>query len=187
MGVIKSEWLNTVTRSHHQGNDCSPAVCAVTMNPALESMATLAQCSIERMGQVEDGIDEGAIEVEEQELKRRHRGLSSKGAEQSMPSSSLRWLANGPHDTRGFMPLRPPHEPLPIDPALPEIGAALRSHGAAVITAPPGAGKTTRVPPFLSLNGVVAAGQIVVLEPRRVAARAAARAWPSSRAGSWAN
>ena len=62
--------------------------------------------------------------------------------------------------------------PLPIDEALPEVVAAVRAHRAAVVVAPPGAGKTTRVPPAL-LDAVE--GQIVVLEPRRVAARAAAR------------
>jgi len=61
---------------------------------------------------------------------------------------------------------------LPIDEVLPEIVAAVRREGAAVVVAPPGAGKTTRVPPAL-LD--VVEGRIVVLEPRRVAARAAAR------------
>lgn len=60
---------------------------------------------------------------------------------------------------------------LPIDPVLPRIvEAAARGH--VVVEAPPGAGKTTRVPPALLDAGVT--GQIVVLEPRRVAARAAA-------------
>ncbi len=65
-----------------------------------------------------------------------------------------------------------PLPPLPIDDLLPAIGEAVQSAGLAVIQAPPGAGKTTRVPPLLA--GAVA-GQILVLEPRRVAARAAAR------------
>ncbi len=59
---------------------------------------------------------------------------------------------------------------LPIDDALPEIRAALRV-GNVVVRAAPGAGKTTRVPPAL-LDLVP--GRVVVLEPRRVAARAAA-------------
>ena len=59
---------------------------------------------------------------------------------------------------------------LPIDTALPELLAALAG-GAAVLQAPPGAGKTTRVPLAL-LNRVP--GRIVMLEPRRLASRAAA-------------
>jgi len=61
---------------------------------------------------------------------------------------------------------------LPIEAVLPELGAALAAHGRAVLVAPPGAGKTTRVPLFLLEQGI--AGRIVMLEPRRVAARAAA-------------
>ncbi len=60
---------------------------------------------------------------------------------------------------------------LPIDAVLPELTAALAAHGRAVLMAPPGAGKTTRVP--LALLPVVP-GRIVMLEPRRLAARAAA-------------
>lgn len=67
--------------------------------------------------------------------------------------------------------MRPQPEPLPIDPHLPEIGAALDAAGALVLTAPPGAGKTTRIPPFLHLRGTTASGEILVLEPRRLAAR----------------
>ncbi|WP_149142805.1 ATP-dependent helicase HrpB [Gemmobacter caeruleus] len=65
------------------------------------------------------------------------------------------------------------HAPLPIDDALPELLAALRAGGQAVLQAPPGAGKTTRVPLALHAAGLVA-GRIVMLEPRRLAARAAA-------------
>jgi len=43
-----------------------------------------------------------------------------------------------------------PAEPLPIDPALPELTSALRGANAAVLVAPPGAGKTTRVPLVLA-------------------------------------
>ncbi|MFP5288865.1 MAG: helicase-related protein [Thermoanaerobaculia bacterium] len=57
--------------------------------------------------------------------------------------------------------------PLPVDEALPGLLAALRE-GNAVLIAPTGAGKTTRVPPALP-------GKVVMLEPRRIAARAAAR------------
>src|SRR5829696_6909640 len=68
-----------------------------------------------------------------------------------------------------------PREPLPIDAALPDLLAALRSAGAVVLRAPTGAGKTTRVPPALVESGLAGAGLVLMLEPRRVAARAAAR------------
>lgn len=64
-------------------------------------------------------------------------------------------------------------EALPIDDALPALRDALRRAGQAVLQAPPGAGKTTRVPLDLLASGLVA-GRIVMLEPRRLAARAAA-------------
>ena len=67
--------------------------------------------------------------------------------------------------------MRPALPPLPVDDVLPALRAALATHGSAVLQAPPGAGKTTRVPLAL-LNQV--AGRIVMLEPRRLAARAAA-------------
>src|SRR5437763_1266581 len=63
--------------------------------------------------------------------------------------------------------------PLPIDDALPALTSALRSSNAAVLVAPPGAGKTTRVPLVLAQEAW-ATGKILVLEPRRIAARAAA-------------
>ena len=62
---------------------------------------------------------------------------------------------------------------LPIDPILPELLAALSAEGRAVLQAPPGAGKTTRVPLALLDAGIVP-GRILMLEPRRLAARAAA-------------
>ncbi len=62
---------------------------------------------------------------------------------------------------------------LPIESALPDLIAALRQTGRAVLQAPPGAGKTTRVPLAL-LDSNLCAGKIVMLEPRRLAARAAA-------------
>jgi ATP-dependent helicase HrpB len=63
---------------------------------------------------------------------------------------------------------------LPIESALPELRAALASAGAAVLQAPPGAGKTTRVPLALLHEPWLAGRRIVMLEPRRLAARAAA-------------
>ncbi len=62
---------------------------------------------------------------------------------------------------------------LPIDPVLPALVRALDTAGRAVLQAPPGAGKTTRVPLALLAAGLVP-GRILLLEPRRVAARAAA-------------
>ncbi|RMG86814.1 MAG: ATP-dependent RNA helicase, partial [Candidatus Dadabacteria bacterium] len=69
----------------------------------------------------------------------------------------------------------PGKPPLPIDPHLPGICAALGRDGAAVVVAPPGSGKTTRIPPALLAAGLLGEGTCVVLEPRRIAARAAAR------------
>jgi ATP-dependent helicase HrpB len=63
---------------------------------------------------------------------------------------------------------------LPIDEALPGLTAALRDSNAAVLVAPPGAGKTTRVPLVLAAEPWAAGRKILVLEPRRLAARAAA-------------
>ncbi|WP_173983231.1 ATP-dependent helicase HrpB [Magnetospirillum sp. SS-4] len=63
---------------------------------------------------------------------------------------------------------------LPIDSVLPEIRAALAASSSLVLQAPPGAGKTTRVPLALLDAGWLAGGRILMLEPRRIAARAAA-------------
>ena len=63
---------------------------------------------------------------------------------------------------------------LPIDAVLPELTGALRAHNAAVVVAPPGAGKTTRVPLVLADEAWAAGKKILVLAPRRLAARAAA-------------
>ena len=68
--------------------------------------------------------------------------------------------------------LRPP---LPIDEVLPQLCDALRRRAAAVLVAPTGAGKSTRVPLALLGAGVAADGLIVMLQPRRLAARAVAR------------
>ncbi|MGW3116244.1 ATP-dependent RNA helicase [Streptomyces sp. NPDC001107] len=69
---------------------------------------------------------------------------------------------------------------LPVRGALPALSDALEGHGTAVLVAPPGTGKTTLVP--LALAGLLGDGparRVVVAEPRRIAARAAARrmAW----------
>ncbi len=62
--------------------------------------------------------------------------------------------------------------PLPVDALLPQLLDSLRAHRNLILEAPPGAGKTTRVPPALL---TLAAGEVLVLQPRRLAARMAAR------------
>jgi ATP-dependent RNA helicase HrpB len=75
---------------------------------------------------------------------------------------------------------------LPIDEYIPEIVAAVRGRRALILSAAPGAGKTTRVPPALAADGPV-----IVLQPRRVAARSMARriaderAWTLGREVGW--
>jgi ATP-dependent helicase HrpB len=64
--------------------------------------------------------------------------------------------------------------PLPIDVVLDELGQTLGAHNAAVLVAPPGAGKTTRVPLALLDAPWLKGGKIIMLEPRRIAARASA-------------
>ncbi|MBR1154480.1 ATP-dependent helicase HrpB [Bradyrhizobium sp. JYMT SZCCT0428] len=64
--------------------------------------------------------------------------------------------------------------PLPIDAALPELTRTLERHNAAVLVAPPGAGKTTRVPLALLDAPWLKGKKIIMLEPRRIAARASA-------------
>lgn len=77
-------------------------------------------------------------------------------------------------------------DPLPIDEHLDAIRGLVRKHRAAVIVAPPGAGKTTRVPPALADDGPV-----IVLQPRRLAARslarriAAERGWTLGQEAGW--
>ncbi|PWC57482.1 ATP-dependent helicase [Azospirillum sp. TSH7] len=70
---------------------------------------------------------------------------------------------------------KPAFPALPIDPVLPALLEALDSRGTAVLQAPPGAGKTTRVPLALLDAAWLKGRKILVLEPRRLAARAAAR------------
>src|SRR5918912_1704909 len=64
---------------------------------------------------------------------------------------------------------------LPIDALLAEIVASLRARPSLVLEAPPGAGKTTRVPPALLDAGLAGAGEVWGRGPRRLAARMAAR------------
>src|SRR5262252_5294977 len=67
-----------------------------------------------------------------------------------------------------------PPSVLPIQAALPALTAALAAGDAAVLVAPPGAGKTTVTPLVLLDEPWTAGGKLIVLEPRRLAARAAA-------------
>jgi ATP-dependent helicase HrpB len=68
--------------------------------------------------------------------------------------------------------------PLPIDVVLPDVVAALKTSRSLVLVAPPGAGKTTRVPPAVLKAGLLTSKEhpnLVMLQPRRVAARASAQ------------
>ena len=71
----------------------------------------------------------------------------------------------------GALPFAPA---LPIDAVLPALVAALADRQAAILVAPPGAGKTTRVPLVLAAQPWAADRKLIMLEPRRLAARAAA-------------
>ncbi len=64
---------------------------------------------------------------------------------------------------------------LPIDAILPELQEALAAGGSAVVVAEPGAGKTTKIPLWLSDQGWLQGRRIVMLEPRRLAVQSAAR------------
>jgi ATP-dependent helicase HrpB len=77
----------------------------------------------------------------------------------------------------------PPLAPLPIDPLLPDAIKPLAAGGALVVRAPTGSGKTTRLPPALLDLLPKTAGQVLLLEPRRIAARAAARRISEERGG----
>jgi ATP-dependent helicase HrpB len=70
---------------------------------------------------------------------------------------------------------------LPVEEVLPQLRVALATRGTAVLVAPPGAGKTTRVPPGLLKEEWAKAGKIILLSPRRIAARAAAQRMASER------
>src|SRR5260221_282851 len=67
--------------------------------------------------------------------------------------------------------------PLPIDSYIPEILRQIRNNKGLIVVAEPGAGKTTRVPPAIVRSGILTADHpnLVMLQPRRVAARAAAQ------------
>src|SRR4030095_397463 len=77
-------------------------------------------------------------------------------------------------------------ESLPIDRSIPDICAQVDRHRALILSAAPGAGKSTRLPPAL-----IASGPVILLQPRRVAARAGAtriaqeQGWTIGREGGW--
>src|SRR4051794_15563724 len=81
---------------------------------------------------------------------------------------------SGSGNTAETKAMREFSEPLPIDDALPRLTAALAANACAVLVAPPGAGKTTRVPLVLLDEPWAKDKKILLLEPRRLAARAAA-------------
>lgn len=80
---------------------------------------------------------------------------------------------------KAFMVNNPPHnkimDSLPIDSSIPELRRVLGTSPSVVVQAPPGAGKTTRIPLALLDHPCCAARRIVMLEPRRIAAVSAAR------------
>jgi ATP-dependent RNA helicase HrpB len=82
-----------------------------------------------------------------------------------------------------LLPLARPLPLLPIDEVLSDVLASLAAASAVVLKAPPGAGKTTRVPPAILDAGILATGTILVLQPRRVAARASAARIAAERGG----
>ena len=65
--------------------------------------------------------------------------------------------------------------PLPNESVLPQLKTALTECAEVVLQAPPGTGKTTLVPPALLHEEWLGGGRIMMLEPRRLSARAAAR------------
>src|SRR5688572_17980722 len=91
-----------------------------------------------------------------------------------------------PSSTRAAWPPLSPLRPLIIDAHVADVRGALARRRAVVLSASPGAGKTTRIPPAL-----VDAGPVILLQPRRVAARAVARriagerAWTLGREVGW--
>ena len=72
---------------------------------------------------------------------------------------------------------------LPIEAIIPDLKSALAGQSCAVLVAAPGAGKTTRVPLALLDEPWLKGGKIIMLEPRRLAARAAAAARRSRSSG----
>ena len=80
------------------------------------------------------------------------------------------------------MSIGAPPPPLPVDAVLARIHEELDRHTTIVLQAPPGTGKTSRLPPSLLDQPWLGDRRVVVLEPRRVAARSAARRMATERA-----
>src|SRR5215831_5796860 len=96
----------------------------------------------------------------------------AQGAPVANPAIRQIGLAHGPWGLNtAAMKFAPP---LPIDAVLDALRTAMAAHASAILVAPPGAGKTTRVPLALMDEGWLQGRKILVLEPRRIAARAAA-------------
>jgi ATP-dependent helicase HrpB len=81
---------------------------------------------------------------------------------------------DGMNESGDDRPRPPPRAALPIDAVLPDLVGALRGRNVAIVVAPPGAGKTTRVPLVLAEERWAAGKKLILLAPRRLAARAAA-------------
>ena len=75
-------------------------------------------------------------------------------------------------------------EELPVQACLPDLCAALAREQPVILRAPPGAGKTTGVPPAILETAAAAEGQVLLLQPRRMAARAAAHRLADQEGGS---
>jgi len=90
------------------------------------------------------------------------------------PCGPARYAAQVSRMSKPGTMTNPFRDPLPVDEALPALRRALRLGRSAVLVAPPGAGKTTRVPLALLDEPWLMGGRVLVLEPRRIAARAAA-------------
>lgn len=90
------------------------------------------------------------------------------------PVPTRRHRLHGPVDLNGTTTGPGTGARLPVLDVIDQVRGALAAPGAAVLVAPPGTGKTTGVPPALLDQGWMSAGRIVVTQPRRLAARAAA-------------
>src|SRR6516162_654133 len=95
-------------------------------------------------------------------------------------AAKMKRTSEPPHWRNGETLPRSFDTPLPIDAVLDELAHTLERHNAAVVVAPPGAGKTTRVPLALLDAPWARAKKIIVLEPRRIAARASAERMAST-------
>ncbi len=98
---------------------------------------------------------------------------TSVGKASNLPTRNSDHVPTGELDVAGPFADKATMTRLPIDDAIPDLIEALKASGRAVLQAPPGAGKTTRVP-LAILDAGLCDGRIVMLEPRRLAARAAA-------------